>query len=463
MTTIPHFGASLLTNPPTATISEAEKNNLISTPQLTQTPDSFERDNQEQAPQKSGGFGFWTFLGASAALTGLIVGGRKGLLGKYVQKIMGGKPSEKILSEADISAKITEAITPLEEGGNKFGEVKFINNFATVERSNMLGDREIAAYAYKHKCCVERSNMLRDREIIAFDRKTGIPKRRIVFEYDLDGKLTGYKSYSEQDILASGLADTGTPAKNLTINRFEYDDGTISREFNITRNLADGAERTSIENTYRTTDKKIPKVYLRELSALFKPYRTTDKKIPIYTEIDRGGQTTRLYYDCIDGKVAGTHTLDELGNVTNQRWLDPSKRYLTDDEIYAKVEPKLSELGHGHIGFSAIKANGQKGYMERILPDGSRDIVTLDRVTGEPSTRIIVAPKGKYGERAYEMYDINDLSTPIKTVKDESYKKWFGLKGKWIKRTVNNNGSIKTSERKFIPQKVRHPETVIEI
>ena len=411
MTTIPHFGASLLTNPPTATISEEEKNNLISAPQLTQAPDSFEHEGQEeQVPQKSGGFGIGTFIGATAALTGLIVMGRKGMLGKYVQKLMGGKPGEKILAEADIRAKIAEAITPLESGGNKFGEVKFVNNSATVERSNIFGESEI----------------------IAFDPKTGIPKRRIVFEKGLDGELTGYKSYSEQDILASGLADTGTPAKKLTTNRLEYDDGTISREFNITRNLADGAERTSIENS-------------------FKPYRTTDKKIPIYTEIDRGGQTTRLYYDCIDGEVAGTHTLDELGNVTNQRWLNPNKRYLTDEEIFAKVEPKLSALGHDHIGFSAIKANGQKGYMERILPDGSRDVITIDRFTGEPLKRIVVAPEGKYGEKAYKMYDINDLSTPIKTVKDETYKKWFGLKGTWKKRILNINGTQKVREEQIAP------------
>ena len=414
MTTIPHFGASLLTNQPMATISEEEKNNLILSPQLTQAPDSFEHEAQEQVQQGRGGFSVWSFLGATAALTGLIVMGRKGMLGKFVQKLMGGKPSEKILSEADIRAKIAEAITPLESGGNKFGEVKFVNNSATVERSNIFGESEI----------------------IAFDPKTGIPKRRIVFEKGLDGELTGYKSYSEQDILASGLADTGTPSKKLTINRYEYDDGSVSREWNITKNLADGPELTSIENR-------------------FKPQRAIDKKkTPIYTVVERDGQVTTLYYDCIDGEVAGTHTLDELGNVTNQRWLNPNKRYLTDEEIFAKVDPKLSALGHDHIVFSAIKANGQKGYMERILPDGSRDVVTIDRFTGEPLKRIVVAPKGKNGERAYKVYDINDLSTPIKTLKDETYKKWFGLKGRWIKRTVNNNGSITTSERKFVPKKV---------
>lgn len=416
MTTIPHFGASLLTNPPTATVSEEEKNNLISSPQLTQAPDSFEREQpQEQVPEeKSGGFGFGTFIGATVALTGLIVAGRKGLLGKYVQKFMGGRPSEKILSEVELKTKISEAIAPLEADGIKFNEVvsKPEYKFATVERFNADGRREL----------------------IAFDKATGTPKRRVVFSYDNNNNLTGYKSYSEQDILVSGLADTGTPSKKLTINRYEYDDGSVSREWNITQNLANGEE-----------------YYSREV--VFDPKYKIET--PKYTQVIRGDEQAKLYFDLIDGKVAGTHTLDEAGKVVNQKWFDPNKRYLTDEEIFAKVEPKLSALGHNHIGFSAIKANGQKGYMERILPDGSRDVITLDRVSGEPSKRIIVAPEGEYGEIAYKMYDINDLSTPIKTVKDESYKKWFGLKGRWIKRTVNNNGSIKTSERKFVPQKGR--------
>lgn len=414
MTTIPHFGASLLTNQPMATISEEEKNNLISSPQLTQAPDRFEHEAQEQVQQGRGGFSVWSFLGATAALTGLIVMGRKGMLGKFVQKLMGGKPSEKILSEATLKTKISEAIAPLEADGFKFGEIisKPGNKFATVERINAEGRREL----------------------IAFDKATGIPKRRVVFYKDYDGSFAGYKSYSEQDILASGLADKGIPSKELSVMDCFKLDGSPVRKYDITHNLANGEE-----------------YYSREV--VFDPkYKI---KTPKYTKVTHEGEeVSRLYYDLIDGKVAGTHTLDEMGNITNQKWFDPNKRYLTDEEIFAKVEPKLSALGHEHIGFSAIKANGQKGYMERILPDGSRDVVTLDRVSGEPSKRIIVAPEGEYGERAYKMYDINDLSTPIKTVKDESYKKWFGLKGRWIKRTVNNNGSIKTSERKFVPKKV---------
>ena len=411
MTTIPHFGASLLTNPPTAaTISEEEKNNLISSPQLTQAPDSFEHEQpREQVPEKkSGGFGVWTFLGATAALTGLIVMGRKGMLGKYVQKFMGGKPSEKILSEATLKTKISEAIAPLEADGFKFAEIisKPGNKFATVERINAEGRREL----------------------IAFDKATGTPKRRVVFYKDDNGKFAGYKSYSEQDILAAGLADTGTPSKGVNVLDIVKADDP-ARIYYVTRNVAEGGEFYSRENVFNLHDKTLK-----------------------YTRVSRSLEDESiLYYDNIDGKVAGTHTLDEMGNITNQKWFDPNKRYLTDEEIFAKVEPKLSALGHEHIGFSAIKANGQNGYMERILPDGSRDVVTLDRVTGEPLKRIIVAPKGKNGEKAYQVYDMNDLKNPIKTLKDESYKKWFGLKGTWKKRTLNNNGAEKVREEQIAP------------
>lgn len=250
MTSIPSFGASLLSNPQSIPSGTKSAEDIINAPQHAQIPDSFAYEGQEQTQKRRNPWikPFAYLVG----IAGLFVAGRQGVFGKHIRKWFGGLPSSSKVAK-NIETKMQEY---LGKAGVKVNKVQTsaTDNLITYELEN--GSKRLFK-RYDTNKFIRLEGMTPDgkAEMIVFRKEDGSPVSRTLFTLGKDNKITGYKSFKDATVLdanfdeAAGVFksyEKGTARKRI-LGMF----GRTQRTDVITRNnnpdvLAGVTERTLI-------------------------------------------------------------------------------------------------------------------------------------------------------------------------------------------------------------------------
>ena len=191
MTSIPSFKASLIQN--------AGVNKPVSAPSVEEI---LADNNQAQAaldsPPHSRKSMAPAIVTAAVALAALGFAGRGGMLGKRIQKILGGTPklsADKV--QERIQNKLNEYIG--RSDANPFEITVLKNGKAKATRVKTNGNREI----------------------ITFDKNTGLPEFRVEFANTKGGKALEYTSWKGADILDDGFDEANSFFKQYSKSNFK--------------------------------------------------------------------------------------------------------------------------------------------------------------------------------------------------------------------------------------------------
>ena len=143
--------------------------------------------------------------GGAVAVCGLVMAGRKGLLGKWWHKLFGGK-----LSLKNVNKKIEDKMAEYLNVG-KDGKVKITQNAdgtstlraeyesGNVQEYTVTEGKNVIKLKGKYPDCEL------NEEYIVFDRNTGVPKSHVNLARNADGRVEEYQAYKGSDILNRGF------------------------------------------------------------------------------------------------------------------------------------------------------------------------------------------------------------------------------------------------------------------
>ena len=258
MTSIPSFKASLIQNVNTNNSSPAPSvDEILADKQPASAENTTPPKRSNVAP---------AIITAAVALTALGIAGKGGLLGKRVQKMLGGTPK---LSGDNIKERITNKLNEYigRTDANPF-EIKVLKNGKT--RASRV-----------------KSNG--NKEIITFDKNTGLPEFRVEFAGAQDGKSLKYTTWKGADILDEGFDEANNFYK-------QYSRGNVARKHWF------GPKYTKSETTYGEMVRDADKSHLSRTTVYY-----NDGSINKVTEVDPAQNKTTvkdILYDN-DGQPKG--------------------------------------------------------------------------------------------------------------------------------------------------------------
>lgn len=239
MTSIPSFKASLIQNVNTNNSSPAPSvEEILADKTPAGAGNTVPSPHSNVAP---------TVVTAIVALAALGIAGKGGLLGKRVQKMLGGTPK---LSRDNIKERIT----------NKLNEYIGRTDANPFEITVLKNGRTRAS----------RIKSNGNKEIITFDKNTGLPEFRVEFAGAKDGKALNYTTWKGADVLDEGFDEANNFYK-------QYSRGNVARKHLF------GPKYTKSETIYGEMVKDADKSRITHTTSYY-----NDGSINMITEVDPG-------------------------------------------------------------------------------------------------------------------------------------------------------------------------------